>query len=295
MRSIFRFYKWDEENLEALRIPYIFLYSAQNWHDTGEFDFDINIGSEENYRNFLVRKLREGYSLDSGSQEYQIFRANCIQTLSKIGLFHYIDTAIELDTIADQLLKETSSPEGINDRKELIKNNFFDKTGICCFTSEIETLSDRFHWNAFTLAGSGFCIEYNWVLLSDYFASSNRYIDGKHIEYYESKQRPQLNTPTEDINETIKNFYAIFYSLKQSLKDEKEFRLAKVYREKVDRNDPKRKELIPKESITSITLGPKIAIENENKIIGLCSNLYPHIMRYKIIEHEGNYIRHPYS
>jgi hypothetical protein len=291
MKSIFRFYKWNKENIDALKKPYIFLYSAKSWEDAGEFDFEINIGSEESYRNFLIRQLRKGYSLQRDSDEYKIFRTNCVKTLYENNLLDYIDTPIELDTIADIKLNEAASEEGIKERKELIKNNFFNKTGICCFTSESTTLEDRFHWDSLTIAGTGFCIEYNWPHLNEYFRLNNRYIEGRHIKYYDLKLRPQLNVPNENLDETVKNFYDIFYALKQSLKDEKEFRIAKVYRETIDKNDPLRREMIPIECIISVTLGPNIVDENAAIIFELCHRLYPEIPLYKIVKQDSNYLR----
>jgi hypothetical protein len=290
VKSIFRYYKCNAENFEVLMTPYIFLYSARKWEADGEFDFKVVIESNEAFKQFLYKRLEEGFRLKKDDDGYFTFRVRCAYVLNKYGLIHLLGEKEEFDILLQKLYEEGTSEEGIKERKQLIKDNFFKKTGICCFTSDVTTLEDLLHWNRFTSSGSGYCVEYDFAILKRHFAENNAHVDGRYIKYYE-KNLPDLTAPTKDFNETVRNFYEVFYSLKQSLKDEKEFRLAKAYREEVNDNDGKRKEIIPKESIISITLGPNISVENEEILKTMISKELPTATLFKVMEQFDTYFR----
>lgn len=127
MPSIFRFYKYSDESLEALRIPLIFLYSAKKCEADGEHDFNIDIGSKDEYYNFISKELKKGFALNHADSEFLNFRQQCLNTLGKAGKIEFFDTPIEYDLLLQILFDEATSVEGERAGIMELKTFFFQK------------------------------------------------------------------------------------------------------------------------------------------------------------------------
>ncbi len=293
MSSLFRFYKFNDENIEAISESFIYLFSAKNWEDASEFEFKIDIGSDEDYRAFLSEKLMEEFNLPKEGIEYLKARNQQISKLMQYGKVLYIDTPIEFDLLIDILSNEARSESGIKERQQLIKNDFFSKSGICCFTTDEKTLTEPFHWKRFADNGEGFCIEYDLEILNKYFLDNNSGVVMDYIKYYEKEAPVLKNNNRDNLEERTKNYHEIFFSLTQTLKDEKEFRLAKVFRFQLEDIDVRRKQPIPRESILSLTIGRSMSSVNEEKLLKIARMNLPNIKLFKIGEQHGILYKYP--
>lgn len=293
MSSLFRFYKFNDENVEAIRESFIYLFSAKKWEDDSEFKFKIDIGTDEEYKLFLSEKLREEMNLPEGTAEYSKFRMRRAERLNRHGQLIYLDTPIELDLLVNILFEEAKSSNGIKEREELIKNMFFDKTGICCFTTDEKTLIEPLHWDSFAGYGQGFCVQYDLEMLSTYFLDTKTGIAMDYIKYYGEEIPILKNSYRKNLEEVTKNYHEIFFSLTQTLKDEKEFRLAKVFRFQLEDIDVRRKQPIPRESILSLTIGLSMSSVNEEKLLKITRMNLPNMKLFKIGEQHGILYKYP--
>ncbi len=289
MTSIYRFYKCSKENILSVENQIIYLYGAKEWEKDGECNFDVDIGTDNEYRGFLTKKLIEGFRLAETALGYYKFREKRIEKLFQYGLLQYLDTPIEFDTLLDIQFDEAKSANGIQERKYAIKQNFFRKSGISCFTADISAINKPLFWNYFTHNGEGFCVEYNLDSLLNYFIKNECGIEGSYIKYYENP--PLIKFYNNNLEETIKTIREIVFSLPQNLTDEKEFRLAKIFQTEVEEKDKRREQSIPQESILSITFGPNITDENELKLKFITKRLN-NIQLFKINEQFDSYYRY---
>ena len=117
----------------------------------------------------------------------------------------------------------------------------------------------------------------------------NSGIEGSPIKYYNTP--PLVKFYGNTFEETVKNTTKVLFSLKQSLKDEKEFRLAKVFRTEIGEKDQLRKQAIPEDAILSLTSGPNIVNEQMKQLQVICSTKDPSIKICKITEQYGYYHR----
>jgi Holliday junction resolvase RusA-like endonuclease len=288
------FYKFNEENIDALNKSFIYLFSAKKWEEKGsEFKFSVDIGSDEEYRAYLAENLMVDFNLPRESKEYYEARRKQISILKQHKKDLYLDTPIEFDLLVNILLDEAKSEKGKKERREAIKNEFFIRTGICCFTTDEKTLDNSLHWERFAGYGEGFCVEYNLDILSKYFFDTNSGIVPDYINYYEKEIPTLRNNNRNDLAERIKNYHEIIFSLPQVLNDEKEFRLAKVFRFQLKDADERRKQPVPSESILSLTIGPSMSSANEEKLLKIARKNLPNMELFKIGEQYGIIHKYP--
>jgi hypothetical protein len=237
--SIFRFYKFNEENIDALNKSFIYLFSAKKWEEKGsEFEFSVDIGSDEEYRAYLAENLMVDFNLPRESDA----RKEQIKKLCQYGKAIYVDTPIEFDLLVNISLDEAKSEKGKKERREAIKNEFFIRNGICCFTTDDKTLENLLHWERFADNGKGFCVEYNLDILSKYFLDTNSGIAPDYINYYDKETPVLMNNNRNNLEERTKNYHEIFCSLPNTLKNEEEFRFTKVFRFQLEDVDERRKQ-----------------------------------------------------
>ena len=288
--KIFKYYKFNSENLDTLQSSYIYLSSARRWKDQGDFKLDIVIGNDNEYKSFLQAQLEEGYSLTPEDAEYETFLINRGMLLEKFGLTALIGSQQEKDFLVNKLFEESTSKAGRKKRTADVRENMFQRTGICCFTADANTLELHNHWDVFADLGSGFCVEYNWQIMQDYFRDSNAGIDGRYINYYKENV-PQIKAKKKRSTEGEQEVYQILFSLPQILSDEKEFRVVKAYRTKLSDESPARKMSIPKDALTSITLGPKLLDSSLEALKASAKRLGSTIYWFKISTGAGEYSR----
>lgn len=287
MSSLFRFYKNNEESLDSLKTPFLYLASAEKWKPDGEFDFDIDIGTDEEYMRFLQRKLTEGFSLKQGDEDFEDFHHQRMEKLKEYGKLDLYGEIGEYVFLYDILFFEARTTEGIQKRTKSMRDNYFNRTGISCFTMHPESMVDYFFWNRFAGFGSGFCVEYDSSLLQKYFVENDIKVAGKEIVYLTTK--PILKFPQKDLSEIKSSFENVIFSLKQSLDEEKEFRLATIYREDVPAIDERRKIIIPQNIIKSVTIGYGVGKANEELIKEIvakninCKQLYKINEQYDLL------------
>jgi hypothetical protein len=179
--TILRYYKATEENIEALTTPYIFLFNPVEWKDQLELQFEIDISDRRKVRNFLTEVVSAQMSLPKNAEEYKEYFILRFNLLQEAGIAEVTSgTAGEMQKVVDLLMEKILSKPKLQDRKGLIRSNFFSRTGMSCFTMEDDTLTDPFHWNTFTIAGSGFCVVYDWPMLKHHFAQEKAGIRGSN-------------------------------------------------------------------------------------------------------------------
>src|SRR5687767_358579 len=121
MESLFRFYKNNNDGIEALKGPFIYMFSAKKWEVDGEFDFDIEMGTDDEYKLWLRKNLDNGFRLNPGEEGYDIFRNLRLTRLQKYGAQNLFGTSQEYDYLLNKLFEEAKTPSGIEDRKDLIR------------------------------------------------------------------------------------------------------------------------------------------------------------------------------
>lgn len=65
--TIIRYYKATDENLEALETPYIFLFSANQWKDQTEMQFEIDISDKVQLLKFIEEIISTQMALPKGA------------------------------------------------------------------------------------------------------------------------------------------------------------------------------------------------------------------------------------
>lgn len=198
MKSIYRFYKNNKQSFDSLAELYIYLFSAKTWEKDSEFDFDIDIGSDEDFKHFLERKLLSGFKLNLGDEGFEAFKQNRINKLTKYGKKELLNSDHEYAFLLEKLFEEAMSETGVVERRELIKDGFFKATGISCFTSDGMAVENFLHWDTFANAGNGFCVEYNIERLHEYFVKNDLGISWGQISYYQGN-KPRLRLPQTDL------------------------------------------------------------------------------------------------
>lgn len=283
MQSIYRFYKMNPQSIESLEAPMIYLSNVRGWEGAGEFDFEIDIIGDESYKAFLRQYLVSGFSLkprNDGFNEFYKLRKSILRKFNKEYLFGQIGEYIFL---YDILFADAQTTKGLDERKSLIKNTFFNRIGVSCFTLDELCFEKKIFWNYFALLGNGFCIEYNFDKLNDFLRLKEIGI-GQPIKY--TSEKAKLKVPVPDIYKTKANYKEIIFSLRQTFSDEKEYRLAMIYEEDMAGDDNKRKLFIPKEIITSVTIGHEVSESNSGSIKKIiceklgCENIYMMINQY---------------
>ena len=266
--AILRYYKATDENLEALETPYIFLFNANEWKDQTELQFEIDISDKVQLRKFIEEVISAQMALPKSSVAYRMYFTLRYNLLNEYRIAEVVSgSAGEKDKVVELLMKKILADPKLQDRKGLIRSNFFSSTGISCFTFDQTSLIEKFHWDAFTIAGTGFCVEYDWSKLMTYFAEKNAGIRGEPVSYYSKKDRPKLILSSSFSQAVVDNYCEIIFSLGQSLKEEKEFRLAKVYPVDLGDKDPLRKQTIPPDAVTSVVMGPDIDSAFQDRVI----------------------------
>lgn len=274
--TILRYYKATDENLEALETPFIFLFNARQWKDQAELQFEIDVSDPDKLKTFIDEVITQQMQLPKDSQEYQEYftlRFNLLKEAGKAEV--YSGSSFEKDEVVHLLLEKILIEPKQQVRKGVIRSNFFSRTGISCFTAQQESLTDRFHWDAFANGGTGFCVKYGWPTLAKYFSESKAGIRGEQVSYYLQVDKPKLILSSNFSEAVVENYCKIIFSLGQIVKDEKEFRLAKVFPDDVDDKSAVRRQSIPAEAIKKIILGPNIDPGFQSKIVSIGSKLNP--------------------
>lgn len=252
MQSIYRFYKMNPQSIESLETPLIYLSNARKWENAGEFDFEIDIASLKDYKVFLRQYLVSGFNLkpqENGFNEFNNFRKSILRKYNREYLYGEMGEYIFLYYV---LFQEIQTTEGLKERQCLIKNTFFNRTGVSCFTIDESCFADEDFWQNFGNLGNGFCIEYDFDKLKE-FLRLNEIGYGQPIQYKNDKAK--LKVTESDIYKTKANYKEIIFSLNQSFREEKEYRLAVIYEDDVADDDIKRKLFISREVIASVTIG----------------------------------------
>ncbi len=264
---ILRYFKANDENVEALETPYIFLFNAKQWKDQSELQFEIDISDPVQLRQFVDEVITQQMALPKGSTEYNEYFALRFNLLNEEGKAEVLSgTTKEKGEVVDLLTKKILADPKLQNRKGLIRSNFFTRTGICCFTSDKTSLTKSYHWDVFTLGGNGFCVEYDWRVLMKHFESSNAGIRGEKVSYYFQRNKPKLILSSSFSQRVIDNYCEIIFSLREDMQQEHEFRLAKVYKHDIEDKDELRKQIIPAEAIKSVIFGAHITSSSRNRI-----------------------------
>jgi len=292
--TILRFYKATDENIEAIDKPYLYLFSAKQWKDASEMQFQVDTSDLVALKQFVTNEVERVLRLDKQSDEYKMYFGYRYALLERHGRTIVFTSADEKNHLVELSIKEISSEPLKGTKKGLVRNSFFSKTGISCFTANPDAIEDRLHWGAFAGAGEGFCVEYDWPLLEQYFAESKVWIRGDFVNYYK-KDKPKIILRSGYSQAVMENYCEIIFSLGQLMQDEKEFRLAKVYPEDIPDKDDRRKQPIPVSAITSIILGPNITADNRDKLISIVTLKFPGVKLMQIDASGGTYSKIPFS
>ena len=272
--TILRFYKPNAGNIESVEKHYIYFFSARQWKDAHEMQFEVDTHDPVALNQYVTHEIERAFSFAKGSEEYNRYFGYRHDLLSRHGRINMLTTEQEKDHLVELLLKELSSEKIKESKQGLVRNNFFSKTGISCFTADRNMLENRFHWSVFGSAGEGFCVEYDWSLLETYFHETNAGIRGDYVRYYDNA-KPKLILQSGYSQKVMDNYCDIIFSLSQLMRDEKEFRLAKVFKEDRPVQEDRRKEHIPPEAIKTILLGQKMIKQYKETLLNIVKSKLP--------------------
>ena len=286
--TILRFYKPNAGNIECLGKHYIYFFSARQWKDEHEMQFGVDSNDTAALKQYVTDEIERAFSFAKGSDEYNRYFGYRHDLLSRHGRINLLATGQEKDHLVELSLKELSSEKIKESKQGLVRNNFFSKTGISCFTADRNMLGNRFHWSVFAGAGEGFCVEYDWPLLESHFQENKAGVRGDYVKYYEGL-KPQLILQSGYSEKVMDNYCNIIFSLSQLMQDENEFRLAKVFTVDMPDQDDRRKEPIPPNAIKTIFLGPKTTGPYRQKLSDIVKSALPATRLMMIEESDGKY------
>jgi hypothetical protein len=276
--SLFRYYRPEPENFDALKHPYIYLFNPIKFKGATEMQFAIDLSNVSELKKYIRIEIQRSKDLPKESDEFTEYSLLRIQKLEEHGKLYTLALDKDVEQLTEIIYEEIVADQKIGTRKGLLRNNFFNKTGVASFTTDINTLheQDEVHWSSFASYGTGFCVEYDWSVLMDYFSKEGKAMRGDNVSYYGKDGAPKIILSNSYSGAVMDNYCSIIFSLGESnLVNEKEFRLAKVFVENIDDNDEQRKIVIPAKAIKAVYAGHRIKSTDLDQLKTIISTLNP--------------------
>jgi hypothetical protein len=293
--SLFRYYRPTAENFEALQEPYLYLFNAIEFKGASEMQFDINISNPAELKEYIRTEIQKTKDIPKDSPEFEKYSNLRYHLLNQHGKRDAIALGTDVEHLTEIIYEDIMKDKKIGTRKGLIRNNIFKRTGVASFTTDPNSLYGEEHWFPFALNGTGFCVEYDWSVLRDHFAHKKEGIKGDKVKYYNKPAAPTIILSNSYSDTVMDNYCEIIFSLKQTMANEREFRLAKVFAEDLMDPDERRKVRIPTYAIKAVYAGPRIKEPDLQKLKNVVTGMNPTPTLYLMKDAGGTFVPLPAS
>jgi hypothetical protein len=170
--SLFRYYRPEPENFDALKHQYIYMFNPIKFKGATEMQFEIDYSNSGELKEFIRVEIQKTKDLPKGSQEFEDYSILRYQLLDQHGKRDAITLDTDVENLTNIIFDDILKDQKIGQRKGLVRNNIFSKTGVASFiTSQAILYEDEF-WSSFASAGTGFCVEYDWPELRAHFTQA---------------------------------------------------------------------------------------------------------------------------
>lgn len=254
--------------------------------------FTIDLSNVSELKEYIRTEIHRTKNLPKESEEFSKYSALRIQKLEEHDKLYTMALDQDVEQLTEIIYEEMVAYQKIGTRKGLVRNNFFDKTGVASFTTDTNTLyeADEVHWSSFASNGTGFCVEYDWPVIRDHFSKEGVAIRGDKVSYYDKPGAPEIILSNSYSDTVMDNYCSIVFSLGQVVATEKEFRLAKVFNEHVEENNEQRKIVIPAKAIKAVYAGHRIKSTDLDQLKTIISTLNPSPVLYLMKEAAGTLV-----
>jgi len=210
----------------------LFFASPNSLNDLFEMKIDLNVSfkDEEELFNFIKNLLGDASLIEDIKNE---MGSKVVDMLNEVD-FNYFKQNVNFESTIKSIIVEVAK----------VRQRDIEELGICCFASSSQ---NKLMWAHYTDDNSGFCVQFkrdSWL---------SKCLEVKYLDEY-----PKINII--DVLNNPKLYLDLIYSKSSEWKYEKEYRAIKEGEGEFE---------FPKDILSSIIFGYKMANEEKNEIVNM--------------------------